>query len=237
MKSEKTLRTQRETKNCFSSLRGTKQSIPNHLKFILNCFVPRNDRIDCFVPRNDRIDCFVPRNDRIDCFVPRNDGLFFCHSLMWWFIFVIIVLPIACKQPPPPSNNQVPFKIDTTLKIINANNEIIEFDVELATDDYKKERGLMYRYNLEENQGMFFVFDFMEIRSFWMKNTYISLDMIFIDESFFIVDIHENAFPLSEASILSKVPAKYVFEVKGGLCRKMNIRVGDKIMIDIKDIK
>ena len=154
------------------------------------------------------------------------------YSHVKWFIFLILILVIACKQPPP-SNNQVFFKTDTTLQIIKLNKETLEFDVELATDDYSKERGLMYRYKLEENQGMFFVFNYMEIRTFWMKNTYISLDMIFIDEFYNIVDIHENAFPLSEETILSKVPAKYVFEIKGGLCKRMNIQIGDKIQITL----
>jgi uncharacterized membrane protein (UPF0127 family) len=55
-----------------------------------------------------------------------------------------------------------------------------------------------------------------------------SLDMIFIDEDFNIVDIHANAFPLKEERILSQVPAKYVLEVVGGTCKKMNIEVGNR---------
>ena len=150
------------------------------------------------------------------------------HAIL---IFLILMPHLSCKQKP--ANNQINFKQDTTLKIITSDNQELHFDVELAIDDYQRERGLMYRYKLEQNQGMLFIFDRQEIRSFWMKNTYISLDMLFIDENFYIVDIHENAFPLSEESILSRVPAKYVFEIRGGLCRRLNIQIGDKIDIKI----
>ena len=152
------------------------------------------------------------------------------NAIKFIVLCIFFILFISCKQKN--LSQQILFSKDTTLKIINSNQEEFEFDVELANDEYKRERGLMYRYKLEANQGMLFIFDFTEIRSFWMKNTYISLDMIFIDESFCIVDIHQNAFPLSEESIVSKEPAKYVFEIRGGTTKMMNINIGDRVVWD-----
>ena len=147
------------------------------------------------------------------------------------FIILICFFLFSCS--PKSSSTETPFRHDTTLKIINANNEEIVFDVEFAITDYQKERGLMYRYKMEPNQAMFFIFERQEIRSFWMKNTYISLDMVFIDENFQIVDIYENAFPLSEESILSKVPAKYVLEIRGGLSKSLGIEIGNKVEVSL----
>ena len=142
---------------------------------------------------------------------------------------IIICFFFACVQQS--NTTEIVFQKEATLKIINSAEQEIIFDVELANTDYKRERGLMYRRNMAENQGMFFDFPHSEIRSFWMKNTYLSLDLIFIDEHWNIVDIHENAFPLREDPILSKEPAKYVFEVLGGICQKMHIGVGDRVVL------
>jgi len=145
------------------------------------------------------------------------------------YLILISLLLVNCTKQSPATT--IVFNPDINIVINNSLNESIQFEVELADTDYKRERGLMYRRSLAENQGMFFDFPNSEIRSFWMKNTYLSLDLLFIDENYFIVDLHEQAFPLREDPILSKVPAKYVFEIKSGMCQKMNIKLGDKVVL------
>lgn len=106
---------------------------------------------------------------------------------------------------------------------------ISAIDVELAQDESKRQLGLMYRDTLAENQGMLFIFEGDEDRSFWMKNTVLSLDMIFVNSKNEIVTIHKNTTPYSEQSYTSTKPARYVVEVNAGYTDKHKISVGDHI--------
>ena len=104
--------------------------------------------------------------------------------------------------------------------------------VDVANDPEEQSRGLMFRKSMEWNNGMLFVFEDVKYLSFWMKNTYIPLDMIFVDKDLRIVDIKEDVqpCPLQEdicASYPSKQPAKYVLEVNSGFVQQNGIRVGD----------
>ena len=87
----------------------------------------------------------------------------------------------------------------------------------------------MYRDKLDKQHGMLFVFENSELRGFYMKNTLIPLDLIFIDEDYEIVHIHSKATPYETASISSQLPAKYVFEINGGLSKQIGIQKGMKI--------
>jgi uncharacterized protein len=102
-------------------------------------------------------------------------------------------------------------------------------DLELAQNESQRQLGLMYRDTLAENQGMLFLFDNEEIRAFWMKNTILSLDMIFINAGNEIVTIHKYTTPYSEESYESTKPAKYVLEVNAGYTDRKKISVGDRI--------
>ena len=117
---------------------------------------------------------------------------------------------------------------------IVSDNSIIPVYVKIANDPEEKSRGLMFRKSMEWNNGMFFVFDEDRKLSFWMKNTYIPLDMIFINNELKIVDIQENAKPCLEMpcpTYSSIEPAKYVLEVNAGFVQKNIIKIGDKILI------
>lgn len=108
---------------------------------------------------------------------------------------------------------------------------------EIAETLVKRQQGLMFRKNLPENKGMFFIFETANIYSFWMKNTYIPLDIIWIDENFNIVHI-ENANPCTEETCelyKPNKPAKYVLEVNYNFTKDNNINIGDKI--DIYNLK
>lgn len=103
-------------------------------------------------------------------------------------------------------------------------------NVEIADSDILRNKGLMFRKNMAEDQGMFFVFPDVSRRGFWMKNTYIPLSIAFIDELGYIINI-ENMIPHDLNSKYSSHPAKYVLEMNSGWFEKNNIYPGDKISI------
>ncbi len=104
-----------------------------------------------------------------------------------------------------------------------------EIDIEVADDDQKRARGLMYRKAIPENGGMLFIHEYESIQSFWMKNTFIALDMIFVNSDNEIVTIHHNTSPMKDWSYTSTEPALYVVEVNAGYCHLNDITKRDKI--------
>lgn len=114
---------------------------------------------------------------------------------------------------------------------INSSEDILN-SVEIARSVDEIERGLMYRNELCYKCGMLFVFPVSRQQSFWMKNTKISLDIIFIDENGIILNIAKNTTPFSTESIFSVGSAKYVLEVNAGFSEKNNLKKGDKIDVD-----
>lgn len=105
-----------------------------------------------------------------------------------------------------------------------------KIDVEVAENETERQKGLMFRPYLSDSVGMLFVFDEATPQSFWMKNTMISLDIIYVDQNKKIVSIQKKAKPYSEESLPSFGSAQYVVEVIGGYCDKYDIKVGDSIV-------
>lgn len=105
--------------------------------------------------------------------------------------------------------------------------------VEVAVADEQEERnaGLMNVSELPEDRGMLFLFEEEQPLSFWMANTPLSLDIIYVNESMEIVRIHHSATPYSEESFPSGEPARYVVEVNGGFCVTHDIREGMRVAI------
>ena len=103
------------------------------------------------------------------------------------------------------------------------------FQVEIAANDASRERGLMDRRYMAPDHGMLFEFDRDEPVAFWMKNTYIPLDMIFIAPSGVVTRIVANAEPLSERVIPSGGPCVAVLELNGGTAAAIELKVGDKV--------
>ncbi len=106
---------------------------------------------------------------------------------------------------------------------------IVGIDIEVAKSSYEIEKGLMHRRSLPANGGMLFVFDDEHYRTFWMKNTYIGLDILFVNANKEIIRIRKNAEPLSELSIPSGGKAKYVVEVLAGFADAYQLHPGDHI--------
>lgn len=110
------------------------------------------------------------------------------------------------------------------------------FRVEIADTPEKHALGLMHRRTLRSDYGMLFVFAEEELRSFWMKDTLIALDMIFLNSAGQVVAMHESVPPCTAdpcPSYESEIPARYVLEFAGGTARLLKLRVGDKIFIPI----
>ncbi|RPI79612.1 MAG: DUF192 domain-containing protein [Desulfobacteraceae bacterium] len=105
------------------------------------------------------------------------------------------------------------------------------FNVEIAQTETERSRGLMYRKALDPQAGMLFVYPDQKFRTFWMKNTLIALDLIFIDTKKRIVHIHPNAIPMDETNIPSQFPAQYVLEVNAGMAKQCGLNKGDRVKI------
>lgn len=124
----------------------------------------------------------------------------------------------------------IPLRKDGVLTILSKNDDAsISIDIEVADDEQERTRGLMDRFNLPENAGMLFIFPDEQFRSFWMKNTYISLDIMYINADKEIVSIQKYTLPQNTSSIPSEKPAMYVLEVNAGFADKYNIKLGDRI--------
>ncbi len=115
-----------------------------------------------------------------------------------------------------------------TLEIATANG-VHTFSVELVANDADRAKGLMFRRELPEGRGMLFDFQRDQDVSMWMQNTYISLDMIFINADGRIRRIAENTTPLSTAIIPSGGPVRGVLEVIAGTAKKFGIKPGDRV--------
>ena len=123
--------------------------------------------------------------------------------------------------------------------IYTTNSEII-VNAEIANTPQKQSQGLMFRENMKWNHGMLFIFDNEDILSFWMKDTLIPLDMIFIDKNFRIINIINNAIPCNMKTCpdySSEKPAKYVLEVNAGFVKTNDIESGDFISINFNPKK
>ena len=104
-------------------------------------------------------------------------------------------------------------------------------DVELAKSEHDIQRGLMYRRSMAEDHGMLFHLDERREHTFWMHNTCMSLDMLFIDEDGTVVGIVEGATPLTDTSRTVGCPSVYVLELNAGWCRRHGVRAGQKLAL------
>jgi len=146
-------------------------------------------------------------------------------------VLLIIILFVGCKKNTEKRSiapSEIPFTKEGTLMLKKADGSLIKtIDIEFAEDDYERETGLMHRSSMKSHQGMLFIQDEEVVQNFYMKNTLISLDLIFIDSNKKVVSFAENAKPLDLSSLSSQVPAKYVLEINGGLSEEWIIEIGN----------
>jgi uncharacterized protein len=117
-----------------------------------------------------------------------------------------------------------PFKKEGELTFLKNQEKLT---IEIADNELETTQGLMYRRTMPDSCGMVFIFPDSQPRNFWMKNTYLPLDILFLDESKKIVTIQANRTPFSEEQIPSFENAKYVLEVNAGYCKRKGIEKGD----------
>ena len=103
------------------------------------------------------------------------------------------------------------------------------FNVEIADDEAERARGLMYRDSMPASAGMLFVYDAPRPLSFWMRNTLIPLDMLFVDATGVVRHIHHNAVPLDETPISGGDDLLSVLEINGGMAKRLGIDVGTQL--------
>ena len=143
-------------------------------------------------------------------------------ALKGWLVAILVIAACAVASAPAGAASFQPLEIVTK-------NGVQVFSVEMATTEEEKQTGLMYRRELADGKGMLFDFNPEQEISMWMKNTYVSLDMIFIGANGRILRIAENTEPLSTKIISSRGPARAVLEVVAGTAQKYGIRPGDRI--------
>lgn len=115
------------------------------------------------------------------------------------------------------------------LVIERADQQTFDFDVELALTNKQRQQGLMYRTELGPNKGMLFIFPDVRPLSFWMRNTYIPLDIIFLRPDGSIINIIENAEPETDTPRPSLAPGKAVLEIAGGRAAELGLEPGDVV--------
>lgn len=135
-------------------------------------------------------------------------------------MFLALVFPAACKA----EGNADPTR---QITIVSRDGKKHEFRIELALTPAQQSQGLMGRTSMDADAGMLFVFPDEAERSFWMKNTLIPLDMIFIRKDGSIIKVHDSAKPQDLTSVKSEGPAFAVLELNGGEAKKRGIVAGD----------
>ena len=117
--------------------------------------------------------------------------------------------------------------------VLETKGRTIRVQVEVARTDEQRARGLMYRKSLGAHEGMLFIFGNEEVQSFWMKNTYIPLDMIFITREMKVVGFVENAEPMTDTSRKVDAESTYVLEVRGGFVKAQGITTDTRVKLDL----
>jgi hypothetical protein len=138
---------------------------------------------------------------------------------------VLLVATLAsCRTPEPMGPARVTLQ-DRDGRPVTVRVEVVSRPADLA-------RGLMHRDHLAPDAGMLFVYPDEDVRSFWMKNTLIPLDMLFIGANLRVVGVVENATPLSLEPRTVDAPARFVLEVNGGTVRRHGIKLGSLVRLE-----
>jgi len=146
-------------------------------------------------------------------------------SYFIWFLFLVVLLTACGKaENQKATSAEGQRSIKPFIKI-----DGISLEIEIVQDAESRQLGLMYRDELAENLGMLFVFESTQVLSFWMRNTFIPLDIAFIDAAGVIVDIQRME-PLDESKqYISAMPALYALEVNAGWFENNGLKRGSKV--------
>lgn len=153
-----------------------------------------------------------------------------------YYLILLLLFGASCteKKQDPAQSSTVPkgrqLNYERNVQFLQLNGEVLT-EIMVAVGDSEQERnmGLMDVYNMPKDRGMLFIFDRMAPLSFWMANTPLSLDILFLDADKKIVTIHSNTPPFSEQHFESTGMAMYAIEVNAGFCLQYDIRVGMRV--------
>ena len=145
----------------------------------------------------------------------------------------LLGLIVLAQEDKAPGNNQGDTQAFARGElVIETASGPLRLDVEIARTREQRSRGLMFRTSLEADSGMIFLYDYPRDVSMWMKNTILSLDMVFIAEDGRIARIVTNTAPMSEATIPSRGPVRAVLELPAGAAKRLAIKPGDLVRLD-----
>lgn len=142
---------------------------------------------------------------------------------------LLVAVPVACHASEPTKSAAERPMQNPEVVVVTADGRRFPVRVELAQTEPERARGLMHRTTLGADDGMLFLFPDETVLRFWMRNTLIPLDMIFIAADGTIVGIVENARPRSDEPRGVDTPSRYVVEVNGGWARRNAVTVGDRV--------
>jgi hypothetical protein len=145
----------------------------------------------------------------------------------------LVARPETPKSPDPrcPADPEKPPVLRTAkLTFPEAKGEVVT--VEIAENDPDRQRGLMYRKSMPQDRGMLFRFDVKDDHAFWMHNTCIPLDMLYLDDDGLIVGIEENTPTMSDDTFAVGCTSRYVLELNAGWTRAHGVKPGQKIQLD-----
>lgn len=150
-------------------------------------------------------------------------------------LVALLSLAIAACSPQPAVKAGTMPELDgqfafATLTVVNDSGENLLFDVYLAESFEQQRQGLMFVRDMPDTTGMLFIYEDDAVRSIWMKNTYIPLDIVFARNDGAISSIDANATPLTLTSRESSEPVRYVLELNAGTTRRMNIGQQSRIV-------
>jgi len=153
-------------------------------------------------------------------------GLLFLLLAIIAAITIVILPDTPAKQTP---KEDFAFTKEGSAFFYNKDgSQKCRFDIEIAETPESQKQGLMYRDTMAVSQAMLFPYTKPDNLTFWMKNTYLPLDIIFIGADSLIASISANTVPFSEETVSSKAPAQYVLEINAGLAQKLKLTTGDK---------
>ena len=154
----------------------------------------------------------------------------YCHLFMVMLITCLLYSSSAISKEPRHLNDLVGWN-EGSVTIQIQPNKSIEFEVLIAQSNKERRQGLMHIESMKNSEGMLFIFDPERNVSMWMRNTQMSLDMIFIDKNGKIINIAKNTMPYSTKGISSGGSIQWVLEINGGLSDLMNIKNGDHVRL------
>ncbi len=150
-------------------------------------------------------------------------------------VILFATLALAACSPQPAAQHGTMPELDAAfefaqLEIVNDAGEHLAFDVYIAKSFEQRRRGLMFVRNMPERTGMLFIYDQDDVRSMWMKNTYIPLDMAFVRSDGSISSIIQDTVPLTLNPQASREPVRYVLELNAGTARQLGISPKSRLL-------